>query len=87
MDAIEVRVEAEVQGMAYGIESHSGRAGRICVRLATIWAVLVLSWAIILSINVAHVLSHGEWFPILGVALGPLALASAIIWAFAAPLK
>ena len=60
---------------------------RIFTRLATIWAVIVLVWASILSVNVPHVFAHGGWVPVLIVALGPFAIIWALAWAFRAPRK
>ena len=56
----------------------------ILARLAVIWAVIVLLWAIILSTNVPHLFAHDGWVPVLIVAIGPLALVGALAWAFGA---
>jgi len=57
---------------------------RVFMRLATIWAAIVLLWALILRSNVPGVFGHGEWFPVLLVALAPLGTVTALAWAFRA---
>lgn len=60
---------------------------RIFTRLATIWALIVLLWAVILSSNMPHLFAHDGWVPVLIVALGPLVIVWALAWAFRAPRK
>lgn len=56
----------------------------VLARLAVIWAVIVLLWAIILSTNVPHLFAHDGWVPVLIVAIGPLVAVWALGWAFRA---
>lgn len=53
----------------------------VFMRLATIWAALVLLWALILSVNVPGVWAHGGWFALLIAALGPMGAVAALTWA------
>ena len=59
----------------------------VLIRLAVIWAAIVLLWAAILSSNVPQLLTHDGWVPILIIALGPLVAVWALAWAFGARRK
>ncbi len=58
---------------------------RVLVRLATVWAVIVLGWALILSTNVPGIMRHGGWETVVAVALAPLAIVAVLKWVLSRP--
>ena len=58
---------------------------RVLVRLATVWAVIVLGWALILSANVPGIMGHGGWETVVAVALAPLAIVAVLKWVLGRP--
>ena len=56
---------------------------RVLTRLAIVWALIVLAWALLLSVNVPGVMAHGGWGAVAVAAFLPLAIALALAWIFA----